>query len=251
MKIEEFADNITDFYSMNSSDQIKYLVYYLLIVCKQDGVRPNEVKKLFENLHILPYSNISKYLNEKSSGKKQSRLFVKKKDSFYLLKETKEQVDLTYINSKPKLKVSAELKDLAIKITNPNQNAFFEETIKCYSVGAYRATIIMIWNLTVDHLFEYILAKKLTEFNIVLAANTDKRIKITCVSIKDDFNEMPENKFIEFCRSAKIISNDVRKILDTNLGIRNSAAHPSNITFTENKTISIVEDLINNVLLKY
>ena len=66
MKIEEFTDKIVDFYSMSSSDQIKYLVYYLLIVCKQDGVKPLEVKKLFESLHILPYSNIPKYLNEKS-----------------------------------------------------------------------------------------------------------------------------------------------------------------------------------------
>lgn len=251
MKIEEFTDEIVDFYSMSSSDQIKYLVYYLLIVYKQDGVKPFEVKKLFESLHILPYSNIPKYLNEKSSGKKLDRLFIKKKDSFYLIKETKEHIDLNYNHSKPKLKVSAELKDLAIKITNPNQNAFFEETIKCFAVGAYRATIIMSWNLTVNHLFEYILANKLTEFNIVLAGNMDRRIRITSVSIKDDFNEIPENKFIEFCRSARIISNDVRKILDTNLGIRNSAAHPSNISFTENKTISIVEDLINNVILKY
>ena len=138
------------------------------------------------------------------------------------------------------------MKDLAIKIPNPNQNAFFEETIKCFAVGAYRATIIMSWNLTVDHLFEYILANKLTEFNIVLAGNTDRRIRITSASIKDDFNEIPENKFIEFCRSARIISNDVRKILDTNLGIRNSAAHPSNISFTENKTISIVEEHLKN-----
>ena len=109
----------------------------------------------------------------------------------------------------------------------------------------------MSWNLALDHLFEYILKNKLSDFNLVLSANTDKRIKIKSITTKDDFSEIPENKIIEFCRSSKIISNDVRKILDTALGIRNSAAHPSNIKFMESKTISFIEDMITNIVLKY
>lgn len=109
----------------------------------------------------------------------------------------------------------------------------------------------MVWNLTMDHLFEYILKNELTNFNSALSKNTDKRVKIWTVSAKDDFSEIPENKFIEFCRSGNIISNDIRKILEIKLGIRNSCAHPSNIKVTESKATEFIEDLINNVVLKY
>lgn len=99
--------------------------------------------------------------------------------------------------------------------------------------------------------FHYIFARHLPAFNKVLAANTDKRIKISAVSVQDDFAEIPEGKFIEFCRAAKIISNDVRKILDAKLGIRNTCAHPSGVTISEAKAIDVIDDLVKNVILKY
>lgn len=249
MTLETFTDSVDGFYDLSSSEQIRYFGYYLLLICKQDGFKPIEIKKQFENLHITPYSNIPKYLNDKSKGKASTKLFIKKKDKFYLIKNIKEGIDESLNISK--VKISKDLSSLTTRISNPEQNAFFNETLKCFGVGAYRATIAMTWNLSVDHLYGYILSNKLAEFNVVLSKNTDKRIKITSVATKDDFSEIPENKLIEFMRSAKIISNDVRKILDVSLGVRNSAAHPSNIEFKESKTISLVEDLIENVLLKY
>jgi hypothetical protein len=62
---------------------------------------------------------------------------------------------------------------------------------------------------------------------------------------------MPESKFIEFCKSAKIISSDVRKILDQKLATRNSAAHPSTIIYTESKIVEYVEDLVEIVVKRY
>ncbi|ESX22800.1 hypothetical protein X767_16725 [Mesorhizobium sp. LSJC264A00] len=128
---------------------------------------------------------------------------------------------------------------------------FLGEALDCFGVDAHRATMIMMWLLTLDHLFEFILAKHLPAFNAVLAKNTDRRVRITSVAARDDFAEIPEGKFIEFCRSAGIISNDARKILDDKLGTRNSAAHPSTISFTRAKVVDFAEDLFNNVMLKY
>jgi len=251
MTLEEYTDKIDDFYRLSSSEQIKYFAYYLLLICKNDGFKASEIKILFEQLHIIPYSNISKYLNDKTKGKVLKKIFIKRKDVFYLLKNVKESIENELHISKPKIAVSKNLNNLSSKIVNREQNNFYQETLKCLGVESYRATIIMSWNLALDHLYEFILNNKITDFNLVLAKNTDKRIKITSITSKDDFNEIPENKFIEFCRSSKIISNDIRKILEVSLGIRNSAAHPSNIVFTESKTVNFVEDLILNILLKY
>lgn len=57
--------------------------------------------------------------------------------------------------------------------------------------------------------------------------------------------------FIEFCRTAKIITNDERKILDEKLDIRNSCSHPNNIKISESKATRFLEDLIDNILIKY
>ncbi|CAN5139212.1 hypothetical protein BH20ACI1_BH20ACI1_08060 [soil metagenome] len=126
-----------------------------------------------------------------------------------------------------------------------------KEAISAFEVKAFRASMVMVWLLTLDHLFEYILASKLADFNLELTKVTDKRVKVTTVTCKDDFSDIPENKFIELCRASRIISNDVRKILDEKLGIRNSAAHPSNLVFKPSKAFNFIEDLVANVISKY
>jgi hypothetical protein len=76
-------------------------------------------------------------------------------------------------------------------------------------------------------------------------------VKVTRIRTRDDFTEIPEGKFIELLRSAGIISNDVRKILDEKLGTRNSSAHPSGVSIKPSKVIEFVDDLVENVVLKY
>lgn len=100
-----------------------------------------------------------------------------------------------------------------------------------------------------DHLFAYILAHKLADFNSALAK--DKGVKLSTVSQRDHFTEIKETKFIELCRAAGIISNDVRKILDQKLGTRNSCAHPSGVIVNKSKVIDFIEDLVDNVVLKF
>jgi hypothetical protein len=91
------------------------------------------------------------------------------------------------------------------------------------------------------------LSNKISDFVTALRrANINKS-----VHTKDDFGELKESQFIEICKSAGIISNDVRKILDAKLGIRNSFAHPSNIKLPKSKALEFIEDLIENVILKY
>lgn len=62
---------------------------------------------------------------------------------------------------------------------------------------------------------------------------------------------MKESKFIEICFATRIVSTNVRKILDTSLVVRNSCAHPSGIKVTDTKVVAFVEDLLENVVLKF
>lgn len=251
-EIEIFTSSVKVFFDLKSTEQIDYFVYFLTIEKQLATTQATAIRNCFLLVDISPYSNISQYLNNNTKGKnKLPPKFLRIKDGFQLHRSLKTSIESS-IDKKPlKAKANKDLRLLLTHITNPAQNEFLKEAIDCLEISAYRASIVMVWNLTIDHLFAYILKHKLSAFNSALALNTDKRIKITSVGDRDDFNEMPENKFIEFCRVAKIISNDIRKILDTKLGIRNTFAHPSNLKVSETKAIEFIEDLVNNVILKY
>lgn len=140
-----------------------------------------------------------------------------------------------------------DLRELLPKIKDGDQNSFLDEAMKCLEFGAYRASIIMTWNLTIDHLYNYVLDKKLSEFNAYLNTLGNS----IHISNKDHFSKLKESEFIVACKKSDTISQDVRKILDNKLGIRNSCAHPSTVIIKHTKAVDFIDDLVTNVLLKY
>jgi hypothetical protein len=251
-KLEAFVARIPDFASLSPARQLQFFAYFLTDVLREDGISGRRIQQCFDDLHIPAYSNIRAYVSThttRSPGK--SPLFVRIKGKTYLHREFSATLASRLKGSHLVVAVKSDLRDLLPRIKDPNQKTFLAEALACFEVKAYRASIIMTWILAMDHLFQYILAHRLGAFNKILAVNTDKRIRISAIGTRDDFGEIPENKFIEFCRAAKIISNDVRKILDAKLGIRNTCAHPSAVTISESKAIDAIDDLVNNVILKY
>jgi len=142
------------------------------------------------------------------------------------------------------------LKKTVAKVQDERRREFLAEAIACLGVEARRATIVMTWLATVDHLYDYVLTHKLADFNSALSKRTDRLSNLSMAS-KDDFAEIQESKFIEVLRSARVITNDVRKILDEKLGTRNSCAHPSTIDVKDAKVMSFIEELVDNVISKY
>ena len=251
-ELEAFLHQIPDVDEKKASELIEYFVFYLTEVKDQPHVAPSDVDRCFEDADIPGYSNVSKFLGNHTRKPKHGHpKFLKNKGGYKLSRARKNEL-VTQLDMEPaRAHVSTQLRELVPKLTNPQEKAFLQETIDCYEIGAHRATVVMAWILAVHHLQQHILKHKLAAFNAVLAKNTDKRVKISSVTKMDDFSEIPEGKFIEFSRSAKIISNDVRKILDEKLGTRNSAAHPSGISVSPVKVTDFVIDLVDNVILKY
>jgi hypothetical protein len=251
-KLSNFISIFEDFYSLTKTDQIDRFAFFLEVKENMDSFSPASLKECFELSKIIPYSNIPSYLTKNLKATRGNKpKYIKTKSGYTLNAAFKVQLVKIIPDNKPKAKTSKSLRDLLGTVSNNEQNVFLNEAIKCFEIDAFRASIVMVWNLTIDHLFEYILSKKQTEFNAVLAPNTDRRVRISAVNVKDDFSEIPEGKFIELCRQSGIISNDVRKILEEKLGTRNTYAHPSNMILVESKAVEFIEDLINNVVHKY
>lgn len=201
----------------------------------------------FEACDLSIPSNVSARLSE--GLKARPPKYIKTKSGYKLERQMRETLSKKLGAETVIAQTSANLRGLEHKLPAGADKDFLKEAIDCFEVGANRAAIVMTWILVMDHLFAFIIAHKLADFNAALAK--DKGVKISTVSHRDDFNDIKESKFIELCRSAGVISNDVRKILDQKLGTRNSCAHPSGVIVNKSKTIDFIEDLIDNVILKF
>ena len=242
-----YISRFGDFASWSTTRQIDYLAYYLLGQEGTESVTVSELENCLSLLDLRPYSRLQVYLSEEV--KKKGGRYVKHTKGYRLERAAFDEIRAT-VDAEPKrVHVARQLSDLVPKVKDTQERAFLEEAIRSYRVEAYRATIIMVWILTVDHLQKYVFGSHLTDFNNAIAAHPDK--KMQPIVSYDDFSNLKESRVIELMRSAGVISNDVRKILDEKLGIRNSAGHPSGITFSGHKTTEFALDLIENLLLKY
>jgi hypothetical protein len=221
---------------------------------------PADIRRCFQQAALKIPSDLSELLRGLSRGRNSPLMTGTRRGTYALALPGMNEVE-TYLGTKarPEAEVDALLKSaipylerVIAKLSNGNQRKFLVEAIACLGVDAKRATVIMTWACTVSHLYEHILANKLRldAFNAALGRRSDKFAKLA-IGTYDDFGDIPESIFIEVCRSARLVSNDVRKILDEKLGVRNTCAHPSGVEIHKTKVINFIEDLVDNVLTKY
>lgn len=256
MTLTQFVGLIEGFNDLTASKRCDYFVLFLTTHGGMAGVVAKDIETCFTQLRLPKYSNIPRYLSEwsvkpKRKIKKAAQKFVLHGGKYHLERTYEEGLQKTIAADKPKAQVSTTLRALLPSLTNQSEREFLQEAIVCFEVEAYRAATILTWLLTIDHLQNYIIKHKLSAFNAELTKVTDKRVKVSVITVKDDFTDIPENKFIELSRASGVITNDVRKILDEKLGTRNSIAHPSSVTLKPSKALDFIDDLVHNVILKY
>lgn len=247
--VNRFYNSINNGRDLTQIELIEMFVYHLTVEMEQEFTTAKNVNICFEACDLPTPANTSARL---AAGlTKKPPLYIKSSSGYKLHRHARENIAKKLGAETIVVDTSILLRSLENKVTNLDSRKFLSEVLDCFEIGAHRGTVVLTWLLAIHHIQSYILKHKINEFNAVLATNTDKRVKITKITNIDDFNDIPEGKFIEFCRVAKIISNDVRKILDQKLQIRNSAAHPSGVAIGKAKVIDFVEDLVVNILQKF
>ncbi|CAG1011526.1 hypothetical protein ANAEL_04202 [Anaerolineales bacterium] len=254
----EFLSQFGDPTNLSQRSLVIAFAYYLRQEEGKLEFKPVDIQVCFQKALLKAPTKPAALLGSLAQGKKPSLLKSSLRGNYslsiYGLQEVQDALASTP-NTAAGLSAFLEtalpyLQRTVAKITDENRRKFLAEAMACLGVQAKRATIVMTWLVTLDHLYDFILTKKLSEFNTALGRRTDRHAHKVITS-KDDFSDIPENIFIEVSRSADIISNDVRKILDEKLGIRNSCAHPSAIEIHDSKVINFIEDLVDNVIVKY
>jgi hypothetical protein len=235
----------------NANDLPDFFVYYITVEQGESVASTRAISDCYDACDLAVPSWLASNMSKGLSGR--AKRFVKRDGGYRLEQRRRSELAGLLGGNEPALQIGAALSRLETRVPAGPKRDFLHETINCFGVAAYRASVVMCWNLALHHLQDYVLSDnaRLATFNSALGNNKDGRVKIKVISKQDDFTEMPESKFLLFCREAKLITSTIYKKFEVRLDERNSAAHPSGVTITPKAAEAYIEDMVENVLLKY
>lgn len=244
--LHDFAGGVPGFYRKTSVEQLLALAWFVEAQQQRASFDGAYMRQCFREAGLEP-PDMSVYLPRLAS-KKPPQL-MREKGGYRLAGATRRELDKRFGGDPTVTAVAKTLAELPAKLPDLAERVFLTETLNCYRVKAYRATITMAWNLTYDHVMRWIVgdATRLAAFNTGLATKYSKKnLVITKV---EDFDELKESETIEAARTGRLFDKSTTQILKDKLNRRNMAAHPSRVTFTQHQADDAITDLVNNVIL--
>jgi hypothetical protein len=245
MELADLVNQVSGFDTSTPREKIQIFAWFLHAHRNRDVFDNVDIRACFAELHLAD-PNVAKYLPRLVDYKD----LMKVKGGFKLERAIRTALDAKYGVHHSVVRVSKLLAELPDKVPGVAEKAFLLEAMKCYRVEAYRACIVMTWNLAFDHLRSWILkdAARLAAFNTTIPKKYPKRSSF-CVSVIEHFDEFTESEVIELCYTAGIITKNLTEILREKLKRRNAAAHPSLVKVDQPQADDVVTDLVNNVVL--
>lgn len=245
MNIGEWIAQIPNFESMSVANKMLVVGYYLHTVKKLERFGVKQVNLAFDELHQSRPTNTTSQLKGMMTG--GDKRILQDAKGFRLSSTARQKIAKLVPSPTTAKQIVSELKILEMRITDPHQKTFLEEAIACFEHGAYRAAIVMAWNLAFHHTCAYIFSGHLTAFNEQLTKAYPKKKTIGKPS---DFEDLKESEVIEIAKGAQVISVSTSKVLSEKLMKRNSAAHPSSLVVMPVTADEVISDLVQNILLR-
>lgn len=246
-RLNDFIRGVNGFDNLSHTDKIKIFAWYIHQKLGKERFDQRQIANCYETLNIAKPSNISQLLAN-LMGKSPSEI-MRDKRGYYMERRGREQLDGKYGQRAATVSVHKLLEDLPSKLPNVAEKVFLIEALTCFKNSAFRASIVMCWNLAFDHLCGYVHLNHLVAFNAQLPKSFPKA-RIASIVNRDSFSELKESEVLQVCRSANIITADQLKILKEKLDRRNTAAHPNGIVITQIQAEDFITDLVNNIVLK-
>jgi hypothetical protein len=249
MEVQEFVALVPNFGGLSEPDKILHLGWYLHTERRQDRFDVPTMRKCFTDLHMEPPPRLARDMARLA----ERGTLLEDSSGYRLQLNARQALDRKYGGQPATVMVSQMLKDLVGKIPDQAERLFLSEALRCYRAEAFRATIVMTWNLAYDHLLRWVLADpaRLTAFNksIFLRIGA-KRGTGLVMAKREDFENLKESEVVDICGLAGLFtSGNTKKVLDTQLTKRNLAAHPSLLVIGQPNADDAIYDLVNNVVL--
>jgi hypothetical protein len=248
MQLHELVDQVAGFDKLPPREKIRIFAWYLHAQKSMEHFGSDHIRACFKELHMVP-GDVGKYVLRMATMNTPD--LVRERQGFKLTRTVRTQLDAKYANHPSMQVVSKLLNDLPNQVPDIAEKVFLSEAIDCYRVRAYRACVVMTWNLAFDHLLNWILSDsaRLATFNAAIVRKFPRRTGVT-ISTYDDFaEEFKEFEIIEVCNTAQLVNSNMIRILKEKLTKRNMAAHPSSVVVVQSQADDVVTDLVNNVVL--
>ncbi len=149
ISVSDFAGSVPGFYRNSAVDQLLALAWFIEGKQQRQSFDGAYMRQCFRDVGIEP-PDMSVYLPRLAS-KKPPQL-VKEKGGYRLAGSVRRALDARLGGDPTIIAVAKTLTDLPQQVPDLAEREFLAEALNCYRVRAYRATIIMAWNLTYDHL---------------------------------------------------------------------------------------------------
>jgi hypothetical protein len=146
-ELKNFLSRFSDFFLLDSGNQIKYFVYYLLTENHLEAAKAKDISLCFEVLHLNAYSNIPAYLNNYSK-KGKSQQFLKKKNGYVLLSNLRDRIDKEFGNPITLMPTNALYPLTIFDNTRGYLVDFSKEASSCYDYGLYTSCLFMLRKIT-------------------------------------------------------------------------------------------------------
>ncbi len=245
MELADLVSQVSGFNGSPPREKIQLFAWFLHTHKGKETLSNADIRACFAELHMAD-PNVAKYLPRMVEYKE----LMKSKSGFKLERMVRTSLDEKYGTHHSVVQVSKLLADLPGTVSDLAEKNFLAEAIKCYRVEAYRACVVMTWNLAYSHLLHWILtdAKRLSDFNAAIAQRYPKKTLVKITAYDDFLEELKESEVIEICNTGNLINSNVVRILREKLGKRNTAAHPASVVIVQSQADDVVTDLVNNVV---
>lgn len=244
--LHDFAGSVASFYDKTAVEQLLIIAWFLEVRRQHPYFDAAYMRQCFKQAG-LDAPDLSVYL-PRLAAKKPPQL-RKERDGYCLASNMRREFDRKYGGEPTTIAISRLLENLPNKFPDIAEQAYLAEALSCYRVKAYRAAIIMAWNLAYNHLVRWVVedAKRLAAFNSGLSTRYPKTKII--LAKEEDCAELKEAEFVEVCRTVGLINKNTAQILRDKLARRNSVAHPSRIVVSQHQADDAISDLVNNVII--
>lgn len=248
MTLPDLLTTVDGFAGWSHADKIRLFAWYLHTYESRSHFTAAQIESCYERLNAAPPTRISPFLS--AMEKRKPKEVLKDATGYRLESRMREKFDTRFGQRAATVQVHRILSDLPAKVPALAERAYLEEALICFRHKAFRASIVMCWNLAYDHLCEFVLARHLARFNSQFP-KTYPRLPFTPIAVRDDFGVLKESQVLQVCKSAGIVSDSIHKILQEKLNRRNIAAHPSGVHISEATAEELIKDLVENVILKF
>jgi hypothetical protein len=138
----------------------------------------------------------------------------------------------------------ASLANLTSALPDDLVRGYVEESVKCLSVGALRASVVFLWTGAIRTLHERAWSKGEAAVNAAISKQDPKARRLKKA---EDFAFIRDRTFLDASTELGILDKGEKDVLVEALNLRNRCGHPTRYQPRLNKTKAFIEDIVGVV----